>query len=488
MPEIGLSRGINGTDLLERTINSVQNRDFGALMSSCGLSNIVLRTFDTLNSPSLGRLSPHCAPSTATDPKCSNRFTDPKKDKLPSKATIVKASLRALSNAAERQHIVLILPEFEHLKEEGKFYADAAQVTGVAQRLRARGASVVVIAGRDDEWVGNLRAEDSYSNGEAYNPIATAFYVADLLKKKSEASAQGEKLKSPPTLQYAALEVSARLRILDRDCVLQGRCDKAIWTLADAKGHAAAPSPFSLSTLICSSFPTLPGSEESEEEVCIRPETSRRPLSSSVKNAYVQEGGGEEDVSVEVFDWGDDAVRERFEGNLTVLGLYLRNGVKRPSIVKRSGILRDGAVNEWRADGYAKLKESLGELETEGSIDGVLVGNSPFYFWDVSQPMHNLTNWTFGFENTSLPANLLVDNVFRGNLGQNSEEDKDYYYLGDLPSALSSDLDTFSLFLSAKDRIQDNNQFLWIGSKGVVTHTHFDMDHNLFVQAYGNKP
>ena len=62
-----------------------------------------------------------------------------------------------------------------------------------------------------------------------------------------------------------------------------------------------------------------------------------------------------------------------------------------------------------------------------------------------------------------------------------------HYYFGSVPAKLKKDLlpDRF-LYNSEKD-YKSNRQFIWISSSGMITHTHFDQDFNLFVQLVGKK-
>ncbi len=62
-----------------------------------------------------------------------------------------------------------------------------------------------------------------------------------------------------------------------------------------------------------------------------------------------------------------------------------------------------------------------------------------------------------------------------------------HYYFGSVPDKLKKDLlpDKF-LYNTDKD-FKANRQFIWVSSSGMITHTHFDQDYNLFVQLVGKK-
>lgn len=62
-----------------------------------------------------------------------------------------------------------------------------------------------------------------------------------------------------------------------------------------------------------------------------------------------------------------------------------------------------------------------------------------------------------------------------------------HYYFTSLPENLHADL-TQARLLFAEDRdFELRRHFLWISSRGMVTHTHFDQDYNIFVQLSGTK-
>lgn len=64
---------------------------------------------------------------------------------------------------------------------------------------------------------------------------------------------------------------------------------------------------------------------------------------------------------------------------------------------------------------------------------------------------------------------------------------KGHYYFGSVPASLKKDVspDDF-LYNKERDR-KAAKQFMWISSAGMITHTHFDQDYNIFVQLVGTK-
>ncbi len=62
-----------------------------------------------------------------------------------------------------------------------------------------------------------------------------------------------------------------------------------------------------------------------------------------------------------------------------------------------------------------------------------------------------------------------------------------HYYFGSVPVKLKNDLLPNRFLYNTKKDFEANRQFIWISSSGMITHTHFDQDYNLFVQLMGRK-
>jgi len=60
-------------------------------------------------------------------------------------------------------------------------------------------------------------------------------------------------------------------------------------------------------------------------------------------------------------------------------------------------------------------------------------------------------------------------------------------YLGDIPKSLRSDLKPDRHLYFTEEDAEEAQQHIWLSTKGVKTHTHFDSDHNIFVQLVGRK-
>eukprot|EP00004_Rigifila_ramosa_P024089 TRINITY_DN6896_c0_g1_i1.p1 TRINITY_DN6896_c0_g1~~TRINITY_DN6896_c0_g1_i1.p1 ORF type:complete len:860 (-),score=151.92 TRINITY_DN6896_c0_g1_i1:72-2291(-) len=62
-----------------------------------------------------------------------------------------------------------------------------------------------------------------------------------------------------------------------------------------------------------------------------------------------------------------------------------------------------------------------------------------------------------------------------------------YYYFGSLPAQLRDDVSPSGMMWLTENDLKLFRQFLWISNGGLRTHTHFDQDHNFFVQLVGSK-
>ena len=66
-------------------------------------------------------------------------------------------------------------------------------------------------------------------------------------------------------------------------------------------------------------------------------------------------------------------------------------------------------------------------------------------------------------------------------------EYKGYYYFGPVPADLKSDVLPDKFLYHTERDYRANKQFMWISSKGMITHGHFDQDYNIFIQVVGEK-
>lgn len=64
---------------------------------------------------------------------------------------------------------------------------------------------------------------------------------------------------------------------------------------------------------------------------------------------------------------------------------------------------------------------------------------------------------------------------------------KGHYYFGQVPDPLKADISPDSLLYNTDRDRKAGKQFMWLSSAGMITHTHFDQDYNIFVQLVGRK-
>jgi hypothetical protein len=64
---------------------------------------------------------------------------------------------------------------------------------------------------------------------------------------------------------------------------------------------------------------------------------------------------------------------------------------------------------------------------------------------------------------------------------------KGHYYFGPVPSQLKRDISPNTLLFNTERDHKAGKQFVWVSSAGMITHTHFDQDHNIYVQLVGRK-
>jgi hypothetical protein len=108
---------------------------------------------------------------------------------------------------------------------------------------------------------------------------------------------------------------------------------------------------------------------------------------------------------------------------------------------------------------------------------------------DLSQPMTKLQSLrpakvrrdTLTYDTVNMTGTAFWQSIAE------PEDDLIYYWFGAMLDSLKDDvLPNDFLFLSDEDE-QKYEQYMWISSRGPNMHTHFDQDHNFFVQVYGQK-
>eukprot|EP00467_Chlorarachnion_reptans_P001128 CAMPEP_0114500496 /NCGR_PEP_ID=MMETSP0109-20121206/7997_1 /TAXON_ID=29199 /ORGANISM="Chlorarachnion reptans, Strain CCCM449" /LENGTH=899 /DNA_ID=CAMNT_0001678165 /DNA_START=246 /DNA_END=2945 /DNA_ORIENTATION=- len=392
-------------------------------------------------------------------------------------------------------------------------------------------------------YLGDSSLDSQYANGKGHNPIVTLMAI-DLKKQMRSNDGHG----NFRTLQETVLRSGGRLRVLSANCVTgqqepwKSACSDAVWTIGD---NTRQFLPFTVESLI----PWM-GLEGGEEAHCSReaepiPESEANSFLKAEAAAFPpspqrhaeQDSKSFKDFQfrddrmtpkpVQIIDWPilkrqiiehEEGKRNKFSDNnlqskilqrmlrlrsiaskeqdeddfleidfdeadnvnITKMSLLLSQE-NVPVIIRNTNVINlNGSFNDWMGENYQRLEEALND-----TLEG-RTGKPPFFFWDDTQPLNQTRNWKFTFENTTFSAKDLVNRTLRQNTSTVSDM---AYHLGELPEAIKEIIDPSPIFLSYKDKHRDDsaNQFLWISSGGVVTHTHCDMDHNFFVQLHGEK-
>ena len=99
-------------------------------------------------------------------------------------------------------------------------------------------------------------------------------------------------------------------------------------------------------------------------------------------------------------------------------------------------------------------------------------------------------------QNAPLKLNLSIPYVVRNmsktsfcSCVQNTEncEYKGYYHFNTLPDSLKHGFKPNNYLFHTEKDLSSAKQFIWMSSKGMITHGHFDQDYNVFVQLVGQK-
>jgi hypothetical protein len=159
---------------------------------------------------------------------------------------------------------------------------------------------------------------------------------------------------------------------------------------------------------------------------------------------------------------------------------------RRPAILRNSvaatwPAMQSGGERRWS---MAYLREALA-VET---LDDTKVSRSDFRFTnaDAGAAMSR-DGMCLDLNMSFVERNLSRSAFFDGALAFNANAPEYLYWFGLLPKANRPDVQpNEKLFISLEDRSR-HHQYLWISTPRVEQRTHFDMDHNFFVQVVGTK-
>ena len=157
------------------------------------------------------------------------------------------------------------------------------------------------------------------------------------------------------------------------------------------------------------------------------------------------------------------------------LGELIKNG--HPVVLQNSVVKLWPALSRWS---WGYLSSHLGE----GGVAAVKCTNS-FLTFDPDSRAALKLNLSLPFVKRNMTSEEFVHCVTSPHKCDNGF--KGYYYFTGLPPELANDtLPDDLLFYTPRDHTA-RKQSLWMSSPGMITHGHFDQDHNVFVQLKGRK-
>jgi len=154
-------------------------------------------------------------------------------------------------------------------------------------------------------------------------------------------------------------------------------------------------------------------------------------------------------------------------------------------VVYRAKTLQHNTLGSWEAYNwtYVSLQEKLSGVmlaNTTVAMHGMPTLHSP----DPVAPLGPYFRIHSSQHSVAMGAPELVARMRAADQGEAVPATG---YLGPIPSLLARALQPNQELFVAEEDAQEEEQSLWLSSKGVRTHTHFDSDHNLFVQLLGTK-
>ena len=145
-------------------------------------------------------------------------------------------------------------------------------------------------------------------------------------------------------------------------------------------------------------------------------------------------------------------------------------------------VLKNTAVNTWPAMtkwNWSYLAENIG-YET---LQAVKCTNASLTFDpDIRSPLK--LNISVPFTKANMSTATFFDCIQQANC---SDGYKGHYYFSVLPDSLRADIAPDSFLYNTEKDYESKKQFMWISSRGMITHGHFDQDFNFFVQLVGEK-
>eukprot|EP00475_Leptophrys_vorax_P006909 TRINITY_DN14322_c0_g1_i1.p1 TRINITY_DN14322_c0_g1~~TRINITY_DN14322_c0_g1_i1.p1 ORF type:complete len:468 (-),score=109.62 TRINITY_DN14322_c0_g1_i1:22-1425(-) len=181
--------------------------------------------------------------------------------------------------------------------------------------------------------------------------------------------------------------------------------------------------------------------------------------------------------------WSDMSTVQRQK----VISQFFLNESFLPVMIKSSAVANWPALHKWNNLTYFS-KEVL------PTLDSVTVSQGSRFakYFIKDYPLANLFD-----ERVIAPRQIQRHNVptseFIKDCLNAISQDKYLHFSSKLKpnSPVLRDLgdldDLFGLTEDGQNRLQNADKYLWMGSKNVTAHTHYDMVHNVFIQLYGKK-
>jgi hypothetical protein len=146
-----------------------------------------------------------------------------------------------------------------------------------------------------------------------------------------------------------------------------------------------------------------------------------------------------------------------------------------PLLIKSLDVLKWPAISKWNMT-YIADNIGLDVLPFVKCSDNYLTFDP-----DTNSPLKIKLSLPY------IVKNMTKENFFQCVEGTCNDGFKGYYYFGQVPQQLKADIQHNSFLYNTDEDVTADKQYIWISSAGMITHGHFDQDHNLFIQLVGVK-
>lgn len=149
-------------------------------------------------------------------------------------------------------------------------------------------------------------------------------------------------------------------------------------------------------------------------------------------------------------------------------------------------LLKHTVVNSWSAisDPWT-IKSVCTKLDTN-TLNNVKCSNT-FVTFDPDHRAALKLNLSVPYDIKNISKDYFCSCVESNSFNGSQCDYEGYYYFNSVPEVLKDDLKPNDFLFIEKEDKEKEKQFIWISSKGMITHGHFDQDYNIFVQIEGRK-